>query len=299
MTPKRPLRLLGACAAIALIAAPVVSPSLAFAQTPMDDPLDARDAKRLDRMEKVVRELRDIVFKAQKTGAPVVVEPADTDARLADIATKIGDIEQTITKLNGSLETTTHELDQTKRENTQLRAQVKSLGDRLTADEQKLADAAQAAQAAAAAQASPPAAAEPAPPADPKAAAAASNAAFTKARQLMLSGDYDSAQTAFSDYVTNYPDTPRAPEARYWWGKTLAVNGDYARAAGAFIGAIRGWPQTAWAPDAVVELGRALVQLKKPADACQTLMELNHRYPKAPDAIKSRAATVRVQAKCG
>jgi tol-pal system protein YbgF len=292
MKPARRLRLLGACAAIALVAAPALSPTFAFGQTPMDDPLDARDAKRLDRMEKVVRELRDIVFKAQKTGAPVVVEPADTDARLADLATKIGDVEQTITKLNGSLETTAHELDQARRENTALRGQVKSLGDRLTADEQKLADAAQAAQAAA--QAGPPPPPEPPAAADPKAA----GAAFTKARQMMLSGDYDGAQTAFRDYVTTYPDTPRTPEARYWWGKTLAVNGDYARAAGAFIGAIRGWPQTTWAPDAVVELGRALVQLKKPADACQTLNELGHRYPKAADATKARAATVRVQAKC-
>jgi tol-pal system protein YbgF len=288
------LRLLGAGAAIALIAAP----SLVLAQTPMDDPLDARDAKRLDRMEKVVRELRDIVFKAQKTGAPVVVEPADTDSRLADLATRLGDLEQTLTKLNGSLDTTTHELDQARRENTALRAQVKTLGDRLTADEQKLADAAQAAQAAAAAQAGPPPPPEPPPAADPKAMAAASTAAFTKGRQMMLSGDYDGAQTAFSDYVTTYPDTPRTPEARYWWGKTLAVNGDYVRAASAFIGAIRGWPQTAWAPDAVVELSRALVQLKKPADACQTLTELSHRYPKTPEAIKSRAATVRLQAKC-
>jgi tol-pal system protein YbgF len=282
------LRILGAAAAVVLIAAPLTA-GVALAQTPMDDPLDARDAKRVDRMEKVVRELRDIVFKAQKSGSPVVVEPADTDARLADISTKIADIEGTLTKLNGSLEVATHELDQARRENTALRAQVKALGDRLTADEQKAADLAAAA-------AAPPAAPEPPPaPADPKAAAAD---AFTKARQMMLSGDYDTAETAFSAYVTTYPDTPRTPEARYWWGKTLAVRGDYVKAAGAFIGAIRGWPQTAWAPDAVVELARSLVQLKKPADACQTLSELKRKYPKAPAAIASRAATVRLQAKC-
>jgi tol-pal system protein YbgF len=292
MMPRGRLRLLGAAAAIGLIAAPF---AVAFAQTPMDDPLDARDAKRLDRMEKVVRELRDIVFKAQKTGAPVVVEPADTDSRLADIATRVGDLEQSLTKLNGSLEVTTHELDQTRRDNTALRAQVKALSDRLAADEQKMDDAAKAAAAAAVAQAGPP---EPPPPADPKAAAGAANDAFAKARQLMLSGDYDTAETAFSDYVTTYPDTPKTPEARYWWGKTLAVRGDYVKAAGAFIAAIRGWPQTAWAPDAVVELGRALVQLKKPADACQTLTELGRRYPKAPPAITARAQTVRLQAKC-
>jgi tol-pal system protein YbgF len=281
------LRLLSAAAAVALIAAPFAS-TAAFAQTPMDDPLDARDAKRIDRMEKVVRELRDIVFKAQKTGAPVVVEPADTDARLADLATKIADLEGSLTKLNGSLEATAHELDQARRENTTLRAQVKALSDQLTADEQKAAAAATAA-------APPPVPEPPEQAADPKAGAAD---AFTKARQTMLSGDYDAAETAFSGYVTTYPDTPRTAEARYWWGKTLSVRGDYVKAAGAYIGAIRGWPQTAWAPDAVVELARALVQLKKPADACETLTELRRKYPKAPAAVTSRAATVRLQAKC-
>jgi tol-pal system protein YbgF len=288
MMRARRLRLLGAAAAIALIAAPPFTS--AVAQTSMDDPLDARDAKRLDRMEKVVRELRDIVFKAQKTGQPVVVEPADTDARMADLSTKISDLEGSLTKLNGSLEVTAHELDQARHENTALHAQVKALSDRLSADEQKAAELA-----AAAAAAPPPAPEPPPPPADPKAAAAD---AFTKARQLMLSGDYDTAETAFSDYVTTYPDTPRTPEARYWWGKTLAVRGDYVKAAGAFIGAIRGWPQTAWAPDAVVELARSLVQLKKPTDACQTLTELGRKYPKAPAAVVTRAATVRLQAKC-
>lgn len=282
---KRGLRILGAAVAVALVAAP------SLAQTPMDDPLDARDAKRVDRMEKVVRELRDIVFKAQKTGGPVVVQPADTDARMADLATKIADLEGSLTKLNGSLETTSHELDQTRRENTQLRAQVKALSDRLTADEQKAVEALAAA-------ATPPAAPEPPAPADPRAAAAASAAAFTKARQLMLSGDYDGAEAAFSAYVAAYPDTPRTPEANYWWGKTLAVRADYVKAAAAYVASIRGWPQTAWAPDAVVELGRALVQLKKPGDACQVLGELGRKYPKAQPAIITRAQTVRVQAKC-
>ncbi len=210
------------------------------------------------------------------------------------LATKVGDLEQSLTKLNGSLETTSHKLDQAKRENAALRAQVKALSDRLAVDEQKMDDAVKAA-AAATAPAAPP---EPPAPADPKAALAASTDAFAKARQKMLSGDYDAAEAAFGDYVTTYPDTPKTPEARYWWGKTLAVRGDYVKAASAFIGAIRGWPQTAWAPDAVVELSRALVQLKKPADACETLSELKRRYPKAPPAVDARAASVRLQAKC-
>jgi tol-pal system protein YbgF len=277
------LGLMAAAAGLVLAAAP-----MAFSQTPMDDPLDARDARRVDRMEKVVRELRDIVFKAQRTGAPVVVQPADTDARMADLANKVGDLEQTLTRLNGSIEAATHEADVAKRRNSELTAQVKTLNERLTAAEQKLAEAATAA--------APPSAPEPPPSAEDQKAAAAD--AFAQARQLMLGGDYDGAEGAFSSFVTAYPDDAKTPEARYWWGKTLSVRGAHANAASAYIGAIRGWPKTVWAPDAVVELSRALIALKKPADACQTLAELGRRYPKASAPVMARAAAARTQAKC-
>jgi tol-pal system protein YbgF len=272
---SRRLGLLAVAAAFLVAAAP------AWSQTQLDDPLDARDARRVDRMEKVMRELRSIVFQLRDTGKPVVVQPADTDVRMQEQANKIGDLEQSLTRLNGSLEAATHELDQQRRTNADLAAQVKALSDRLAATEQ--------------------AAAPPPPPPDDDAASTPRGdpaAAFAQARQLMLGGDYDAAERAFSDYVAIYPETAKAPEARYWWGKTLSVRGDQTAAAGAYIGAIRGWPQTAWAPDAVVELARSLVALKKPSDACQTLAELGRRYPKAPATVSARAASTRAQAKC-
>src|SRR5258708_36462607 len=115
-------------------------------------------------MEKVVRELGDIVFKAQKSGAPVVVQPADTDARIAEQASRIADLEQSLTRLNGSLEAATHELDQARRDNGAPTSQPKAPSDRLTAFEHKTADAA--------APARPPPPPEPTPPtAEPAAAA--------------------------------------------------------------------------------------------------------------------------------
>jgi tol-pal system protein YbgF len=259
----------------------------ALAQTPMPptDPLDARDARRVDRMEKVVRELRAIVFQLRDTGKPVVVQPADTDGRLQDLGARIGDLEQSLTRLNGSLEAATHQLDESRRANADLQAQVKALTDRVTAGEQK----------AEATAATPAPAAEAAPPAAPQASAAE---AFTHARQLMLAGDYDAAEGAFQAYVEAYPDGARTPEARYWWGKTLSAKGDNARAASTYIAAIRGWPKSTWAPDAVVELARALTALKRPTDACAALAELPKRYPKAPAAVSTRAAAAARQAKC-
>ena len=267
-------------AATALALALVVGPALA--QTPMADPLDARDAKRVDRMEKVVRELRAIVFQLRDTGKPVVVQPADTEPRLQELSERIRDLEQSLTRINGQLESTAFELRQAKQANTDLQAQVKSLSDRLATFEEAAAPPATEAPAEAAA-----------PP--PKASA---GEAFTQARELMLAGDYDAAEAAFASYVQTYPDSPRAPEARYWWGKTLSVKGAQAQAAQAFIAAIRGWPKTAWAPDAVVELARSMVALKKPTDACAILSELPKRYPKAPAAVTTRAQATSRQAKC-
>jgi tol-pal system protein YbgF len=261
-----------------LAAALAVGPAASQTPLPVPDPLDARDAKRVDRMEKVVRELRDIVFQLRDTGKPIVVQPADTDERMGELAGKISDLEQTLRRLNGTLEATTHELDQTRRENAQLKTQLQGLTDRLGAAEQKLTAPAPAETAAA-------------PTGDP-------TEAFAKARQLMLAGDYDAAESAFAGYVEAYPDAPKAPEASYWLGKTLSVRGAHSDAAKAYIGAIRGWPKTSWAPDAVVELSRSLVALKKPQDACQTLAELGKRYPKPPANVATRAAAVRTQAKC-
>ncbi len=283
MTGSR-LRWFGAAAAIFLIAAPAFAQTV-LPDTPADDPLDARDAKRVDRMEKVVRELRDIVFKAQRTGAPVVVQPADTDARMAEQAAKIDDLQQTLTRVNGSLDQAAHDADQARRDNLALQVQVKALADRVTALEQKPAAEAPG----------PPPPPEPPVEGPPKPAA---QAAFTAAYKLLLSGDYPGAEAAFGAYVATYPDSPRTPEARYWLGKTLVTKGDEQKAATAFMESIRGFPQTAWAPNAMIELARSLVALKQPAQACATLAEIPKRYPKAAPSVAAKIASTRVQAKC-
>jgi tol-pal system protein YbgF len=272
-------------AVLALATVPALT-SMAVAQTAMPDPLDDRSVKRLDKMEKVVRELRAIVFQGRDTGKPVVVQAAETDAQIAALSEKLTDLEQTLTKLNGQNETLTHDLDEARRANDGEKARAEALDQRLAALEKRLADQ-EAATAAAASVAE-----TPAPTAsDP-------GEAFKSARKLLLDGDYGSAEQAFAGYVEAFPDSPKAPEARYWLGETQFVREAYSDAAGNYLGAVRGWPQTSWAPDAVLKLSRSLVALKKPADACKTLDELTRRYPKVPTAITAKATATRVQAKC-
>ncbi|OYW95519.1 MAG: tol-pal system protein YbgF [Caulobacterales bacterium 32-67-6] len=235
---------------------PVAAPQMALAQTSMEDPLDIRDARRVERMEKVVRELRAIVFQGRDTGRPVVVQPAETDYRIEDLNRRLTDLESVITRLTGQLETTNFELRQSRDKAAALESQLAASGGSPQAD-------------------------------------------FDRARGLMLSGDYDGAESAFEAFVSTHPDASLAPEANYWLGKTLVVRGADAEAAGAFIAAIRGWPTTAWAPDGVLELSRSLIALGRNPEACQALAELSRRYPSAAPSIKSRASAARTQARCG
>lgn len=282
MMPTMKLTRLALPLALALIA------STAVAQVPMD-PLDARDARRLDRMEQVMRELRSIVFQGRDSGKPVVVQPAETDYQLQEVTRRLADMEQSMTRMTGDLENANRQAELAKREADALRGENRSLSDRIANLE----------SGALASTGSTPAgglAGGPAPNAPT--AGLSANDAFSQSRQAMLAGDYAGAEAGFRDYVSAYGDNAKAPEARYWLGKTLTARGAHADAAGSYIAAIRGWPATTWAPDAVLELSRSLIALNKPADACQTLAELARRYPKASTTVQTRAAQARTQAKC-
>jgi tol-pal system protein YbgF len=279
------MRSTGAAIAAFVIAAVLCVPALA--QTPIDESLDARSARRLDNLEKVVRELRAIVFQGRETGAPVVIQPAETQGQIGSLTDRLNDLDRTLTRMNGEMEVVRHDLDQMRQDQSDLRAQNAALKEEVSILEQKLT---------APPVAPPPPAATPEAP--PAATANDPAAAFAAARTLWQSGDTAGAETAFRDFTDRYGDSPRAAEAHYYLGKILAARSAWAEAATADIGALHGWPQTRWAPDAVLDLSRALVGLGKNTDACRTLVELTHHYPKPPASVLAGARTVRRQAAC-
>ncbi|MDP1618297.1 tol-pal system protein YbgF [Phenylobacterium sp.] len=294
MTLRSRFALPAALALSLMTLGPAFSPP-ALAQTSMSDPLDARDARRVERMEQVVRELRAIVFQGRDTGRPVVVQPAETDYRLADLDRRLSDLEAVLTRINGQIETSSFELRQATERNAALEAQLTALTERIATLEAYTG----APVGGGGGGGTPPGfGATPAPGAS-AGGGGGPQADFDRARGLMLSGDYDAAEAAFEGFTANHGGSNLAAEANYWLGKTLVVRGADGEAASAFIAAIRGWPTTAWAPDAVLELSRSLIALERNPEACQTLGELSRRYPNAAPSIKSRATAARTQARCG
>ncbi len=259
----------------------------AAAQTPIDETLAPNSARRIDNLEKVVRELRAIVFQGRETGQPVVIQPADTQSQISALADRMNDLDHTLSGVTGQLEVIRHDLDQARADNNDLRARIAALNEEVTGLEQKI-------QTMSAPPPPPPPAAEAAPPPTEDAAGA-----FASARALWQAGDNAAAEAAFRRFSDRFGDDPRDAEAHYYLGKTLLARQAWPEAATADIGAIRGWPQTRWAPDAVLDLARALVAMGKTGDACQTLGELARRYPKASVTVLKDARAVHAQAACG
>ncbi|HEY1425460.1 MAG TPA: tetratricopeptide repeat protein [Caulobacteraceae bacterium] len=259
----------------------------ALAQVPLDGSLDEHSAKRLDRMEQAVRELRSIVFQGRETGHPVTVEPADTDAQMSALSQKIDDLQQAITRLTGQLESAGHDVDQARHEADQLREENGALTARVAALEQKLAAPPQAAV-------PPPAAAEETPPPPPLDAPAA----LAAAREAYNAGDYAAAEADFKDIVDRFGDTPRGMEARYFLAKLQLKRADYQGAAATDLAVVRQWPKASWAPDAALDLARAMVGMKEAREACGVLGEIDTHYPKAGAAVRTGAEEIRSQAGC-
>ncbi|MDR3511266.1 MAG: tol-pal system protein YbgF [Caulobacteraceae bacterium] len=265
--------------------------------------------KRLDRLEKQLREVRDIVLQAHATGAPVEIKEAGPDPQVIALTSRLDDMDQSIRGITGQIEVMQHDLALARKDAETAQAQSAALSDRLDKLEKQVAALAPPPPAAPGAGAPGPgddgglagqAAGQgqgagqgpgPGAPGDPK-------AVYARARQFLLDGDYPSASAAFQDYVDRFGDTPNAVSARYWIGETKYIQEDYAGAAKAYLAAIHGWPQTAWAPDAVVKLSLSLVQLKQPKQACGALAELDRHYPHATPAAKARAAAARQKAGC-
>ena len=269
--------------AMTLAAAPCAA---AFAQTPLD-PLDDHSAKRLDRMEQALREIRAIVFQGRETGKPVVVEPAGTDSQFTSLNQKIDDLQQAVTRLTGALESSGHDVDQARKEADALREENGALAARVAALEQKLASLSEPPPVAVAA---PPTSGGP-PPTDIAAAMAAARSAFN-------AGDYATAETGFRGVVSSFGDSPRAGEARYYLAKILIGREAFTDAATMDLPVVRQWPETPWAPDAALDLARAMLGMKQAHEACGVLAEIDSHYPKAGPGVKAVEADVRSEARC-
>jgi tol-pal system protein YbgF len=278
-------------------------------------------SRRLDKLEKQVRELRAILFQGRDTGQPVVVKPEGADPEVTALQQRVSDLEDTIRKLTGEVEVLTHEADEARAAasaagdaNGKLGGQLKDLSDRVAKLENLLAPAPPPApaQAAQPGQTSPPpppgqtgvltlppTASGASPDAAPPPAAPTAADVYKHARALLTANDYVAAAVAFQAFIGQYPASKEIPAAYYWLGEADSARQAYADAVPAYANALKGWPRQPWAPDATVKLARALAETNQTDKACAALAEFDRRYRReASPTVKARATDVRVHAAC-
>jgi len=248
--------------------------------------------RRLDRLEKEIRELRAIVFQGRDTGQPVVVKPAGPDPAVEALSSRADQVDQTLRTLSGQVEVLQHDLDEARRQTaaahdaeTELRGEVKILSDQVA----KLqAPPAPDPSAVAPSQAPPP------PP-----PAVNEGAAFRAAKAELDTGDYAAGGDALTRYLQNFPTGAHARDAQYYLAESLYGRGQYNDATVAYARALKDWPKTAWAPDAVLKLAKSLAATSRSPQACAAIAEFKTRYEKkATKTERARAAVLETSAQC-
>jgi tol-pal system protein YbgF len=236
--------------------------------------------------------------------------PESAQATAARLQVKIGELEDEIRKLRGSVEQLSYE-------NQQLKAQMQ----KNNADVSYRLDALEKKQAVAAAPAPAPAVqqqAENTPdsgqlqpveePADRDSgddtnanapatiAPVASIPKFATPRdhynyafKLLNQAKYPEAGAAFSAFTKQYPKDPLVGNAWYWLGETYYVQRDYVRAADDFRQGYEAMPTGPKAGDNLLKLAMSLNAVKKDKEACIILKQVVTKFGSSSSSMRLRA----------
>ena len=262
--------------------------------------------RRVGKLESELRAVQRKVFPGGDTkffepevapAAPVAVEPVGNPASSAvsDLTQRIGELERQLQVMTGQVEANQFKLRQLEEAQAKLRGDVEF---RLTTLEGGPRPAADPALPALGAAEPPPAtAAAVKPPAKP--VATTPEAAWKAAYANVTAKRWPETVTAMGDFLAAHPKSPRAAQAQYWLGRANAERGQHGLAARAYLDAYKNFPRSDRAPDSLVGLAGAMTALKKPAEACRVLGELDSVYGATLTATqKAEARTARTRAKC-
>ena len=129
-------------------------------------------------------------------------------------------------------------------------------------------------------------------------AAADPKALYSTAYGYLIQRDYSAAETAFDDFLRQYPNHALAGNAIYWMGESLFVRGQYRAAASSFLKGYQTYAKSEKAPESLLKLAMSLQRLGQKDAACSSFNELTVKFPNAPARVKSAAQSERQRAGC-
>ncbi|VAV87469.1 hypothetical protein MNBD_ALPHA06-184 [hydrothermal vent metagenome] len=123
-------------------------------------------------------------------------------------------------------------------------------------------------------------------------------ARFGEARQLLENGFFDQAYASLDGFVIDFPKDKLAGEALFWLGEIEMVRGNPSDAAQQYLASLKDFRKGKRAPDAMVKLAAAFSRMGDKAEACRTLKLFPKEYPKASEAVRTKADIEHRRAGC-
>jgi TolA-binding protein len=234
---------------------------------------------------------------------------------LSDLSSRVGALEQQMTTLTNSVEETQHRLQVLEDQFNNYREVTDQRLAKLEGGQPGAMNGAGGPAGDAGGQGGPAidgaaaAAVNTVPPADAGASGAASvqkpdtgdpeEDAYLYGYRLWAAKQYPQAETQLKSVVAQYPNTRRASYAQNLLGRSYLDEGKPSLASMAFYDNYKKMPDGERAPDSLYYLAQALMQLKKPADACKVYDELSDVYGgKISASMKADIAQGRQTAQC-
>ncbi|KAA9019663.1 tetratricopeptide repeat protein [Sphingobium limneticum] len=294
---------------------------LAMAAPAIVQPAAAQNAPveiRVDRLEKEMRAVQRKVFQAgtpieaeiTRPTTPTVAPGSPASTPIADLTARVGALESQLASITGQVEENSYKLRQLEAAFTKYKAE----------NDARLAEPAPVAPAVSVPVTPTPTAAAPKPSAPKPAAAApvasearkaavaaverpdtgdAAGDAYNYGFRLWDAKFYPEAQGQLKATVEKYGSSPVASKAQNLLGRAYLDDGKPALASVAFYENYQKRPRGDRAADSLTYLGEALIQLKKPADACKVYQELEQVYGESlSNSLRGMMTAGRAKAKC-
>jgi len=111
---------------------------------------------------------------------------------------------------------------------------------------------------------------------------------FDDANRDFLAGNADLALQGFNEYIKNFADTQRAPEAQFYIAEIYSRKEDWNGAVQGYDALIRNYPDSSRVPNAHYMKGVSLVKNGQRADAAKEFKLVIEKYPSNELAKKAK-----------
>ena len=196
----------------------------------------------------------------------------------ATLVTKVSEIEERIQNTQGSVEQTTHRLDQIAQQVAKNQRDLEEIRARVTTMQAPAADGGGEATG----ELTVPASAIPAAPAmDPM-------QTYQAAYRDYQRGNFDLAIDGFRDFLSASANSDLADNASYWIGESLFSQKKYREAIGQFDAVVNKYPKSDKVPGALLKKGYAYIAVGEKAQGVVQLQYVLHEHPKSQEASLAR-----------